>query len=139
MKNQKRKNVVVILGMSCLLVLGMPSHVNAEADKEYDNESISVQYVNLGRTDAKISISGRNASCYGKVSSRSGRSCSLTVTLQKKSSTGWTNVKSWSKSATASCEIKANYTLSKKGSYRVKAVGKCEGESRTQYSTTKSY
>lgn len=138
MKKQNKKKLFVVLGMSYLLALGTPLHTNA-AVLDNTNGGIELQYVNLRSVYGDLSISGKNAQCSGSASVQSGKKCNLTVTLQRKGSSGWVNVKSWSMSASKNCSIDKTYTLSTKGSYRVKATAKSETESKTVYSKTKTY
>lgn len=138
MITQKGKVLLVILGMCCMLAIGMPVEAREETDIIYD-EGITVQYVNISNVIPSFSISGGNAKCSGTIVATYGKSCSVTTTLQRKSGSSWLNVRSWSSSGITTCSTGGTSSVSEGVSYRVKVTGTCGSESSTQYSATKSY
>jgi hypothetical protein len=137
MRNKKSKALLTILGVSCTLLFAMPVHASDETSR-YDEE-ISVQYVSLESVSSSLSISSGKATCKGVVIGASGKTCSVQVTLQKKSGSSWLNVKTWSATGSTACTASGAYAISKGTSYRVKVIGKCGSESDTKYSAVKSY
>ncbi len=138
MKVKRGKILLVALGLCCTLIFGMP--VQASEENVGDYGEITPMYVNIKSVAPIITISGGKAACTGKISVTSGKSCSIAITLQKKSGGSWINVKKWGAvTGTTSCSVSGSYSVSKGSTYRVKAVGKCGTESHTQYSSTKSY
>lgn len=138
MKTKRIKFLLAAIGMGVVLSTGTQVQASEPEEDGYE-EQISPQYINIRKVDAFLNISGGTAECKGVISATSGKTCSVTVSLQKKSGGSWVKVKSWTGSGTGSCSAKGSCSVSKGVTYRVKAVGKCGAESSTKYSATKSY
>lgn len=138
MRTQKGKILLVALGMCCAMVFGVPVKASGEVSNNYDEE-ITLQYVNLRNVTASLSISNGTATCNSKLTMQTNKSCSITMTLQKKSGSSWENIKTWSKSGTGDLALKESRSVPKGETYRVKATGTCGSESETRYSSVISY
>ena len=137
-----RKTLLAVLAMCFVLAFGMSVNASEGVNSSRDGDAdVVVQSVNIDQVTAGLSISTNGvATCTGKVIAKIGKSCSITITLQKKSDSSWTNVKTWNTiSGTTKCSITEKYTVSKGVSYRVKAVGKSGSETSTYYSDARNY
>lgn len=135
MKTQRGKILLVVLGMCCTLIFGMPVQASVGG---YDDE-ISPQYVTLNRVTANLTISDGKAVCTGGIYLKSKKSCSIVLELQKKSGGSWRTIKTATENRTQSGLFKKSWSISKGASYRLKVTGKCGSDKEIQYSSTKSY
>ena len=138
MKVQSVKVLLAAIGLSSMLIYSIPVEASEGIVREY-GEEIMPLYENSFKVRVTLVFSGGKAKCYGKVEGRAGKECSVTTTLQKKTSAGWTNIKTWKSSGQEECSAGGSATASKGVNYRVKVVGKSGTESDTRYSATKSY
>lgn len=99
--------------------------------------NINPMYVTLSDAFANLSISDGKAICTAVVKAQKKEKLSITMYLQKKSGTTWTNVKTWEKTAedAINLSLTKNYTVSK-GTYRVRAIMKAGSETVTKTSTS---
>lgn len=138
MKVQKIKILLATMIMSSAFMCGMP--VKAYDGMSNGSESgIELQYVSLEEGTATLAISGGTANCRTLASCKTSKNISITMTLQKASGNSWINVTTWSGSKTStrfSFEKSRNIS---KGKYRVKAKIKYGSDSKTTYSSSKSY
>jgi hypothetical protein len=108
---------------------------------------ITPRYVNASVFAVSLSInSSGKAMSYAYASAATySNSVYLTITLQRYTSSGWTNVKSWSTSGTREAELDKSYYVTSGYSYRTKAVATLYTSSGsyveqiTAYSKTVSY
>lgn len=138
MKVRRTKILLVAMTMSSVLMSGMP--VRAYENNAKLDSGIELQYVNLEEGSAELSIAGGNANCRTYAACKKAKSISITMTLQKASGGTWTKIATWtgSKNATSYKFEKTKINISK-GKYRVKAIIKCGSDSKTTYSSSKSY
>lgn len=137
---------VVSIFMACL-VLCSAGGVTASAAVKPDNGSIAAPcYLYTNRASTYLTIYQGEASCRSNVYGISGTTTKIVVTqiLQKKNGNSWTEVKSWNKTFdTWYCSYPNPYSLTEKGTYRVKTVAKVykgtDYETVTTYSTEVSY
>ncbi len=137
---------VLSIGM-CFLLLGSMSVpvLTAEAP-EYpsDLSLITSRYIYINNAYSTLAISDGTATIKGFVQkTTSGESIYLSSTLQQYSNDMWSDIKSWSKSSTASSvSISEKFTVSK-GKFRVATYYSVSGpdgsESNTVYSRTVTY
>lgn len=138
MKVQRAKVLLAAIGLSSMLMYSIPVEASGGIECEYE-EGIMPQYVSSFHVEASLSFSGGEAKCIGKVIGKSGVKYKVIATLQKKTSSGWTNIKTWENSGQKSCSTGGSKSVSKGVKYRLKVVGKSGTESAIKYSATKSY
>ena len=138
MRVQRAKVLLAAIGLSGILMYNMPVEASERLMYEY-GEGIMPQYEKSFDVQATLNFSGGKAKCLGKVIGKDGIKYSVTVTLQKKTSSGWTNIKTWKGSGQKGCSTSGSEPVSKGSKYRVKVVGKSGTESATSYSDMKSY
>lgn len=133
----KKKKLLVMVVMLCVLVTGIP--VCASAENIEDEESY-LRYVNISDASAVLTLSGNTATCTTILSSKSAKSLSITMKLQKYTGGSWENVATWTASDSSGTilTLKKSKSIST-GKYRVKSTCKCGSESITKYSSTKTY
>lgn len=123
----------------CLTVFAlMPTHA---AQASYTNEVniVTPAYANISFIDSNLYISGSVAKILGEASSYNKKYVTITSTLQRYSSGNWVNVRTYSSSGYGYVSINKEYSLSSSGSYRVRTIASCSGETITKYSTIKIY
>ena len=130
--------------ISCVFI-STPALAGEKPISASDIPIITPQYTYINSASSLLTISDGTATIKGSVQKTpSGKNISLTCTLQKKSGSTWTKIKSWSDSSSTapSVYISQKYTVSK-GEYRVKATYSVNGtngtESGTVYSKTVEY
>lgn len=143
-----KRFVCVIMSFVLALSLSVPAFADNQSTVGNSPNQIHLDYVNISALNAGLSIdsSGR-ASCTGNVTlyNRSN-TVALSVQLQRYSSGGWSNVKSWSISAHGNtpAEIVNSYYVTS-GKYRVSCTAKVYNasgsllETQTAYSATQTY
>lgn len=137
---------IAFIFMACLVFCSVGG-VTASATVPPDNGSIvSPCYLYTDRAYSNLTIYQGDASCKSTVYGISGTTTKIVVTqtLQKKDGNSWTKVKSWSKTFnTWYCSYPNSYSLTERGTYRVKTVAKVyKGtayETVTTYSTEVTY
>lgn len=139
MKKSKR-----ILSLLLVLVtaLGIITPLASAADlSEYEQIIIVPQYlrINTLNPDLTISSSGRSTSSCTTSLKNTTDTCELTMTLQKKSGSSWSTVKSWTKSGSLSLGIEQDWYVTAGYSYRVKVVAKIYSSSGTLVETVTEY
>ena len=136
--------ISLLIIISCVFI-STPALAGEKTINTSNIPIITPQYTYINSASSLLTISDGTATIKGSVQKTpSGKNISLTCTLQKKSGSTWTNVKSWSDSSTTdpSVYISEKYTVSK-GEYRVKTNYSVSGtngtESGTVYSKTVEY
>lgn len=94
-KTNIQKAITIIL--SALLVFSNSIVCNAQSLR---NDEISTYYVNIDRRSAAISISGIKANCKASLQAKSSMALKIKMELQKKKSSGYETVETWSSSKT---------------------------------------
>lgn len=132
----KKKIMIPIMLMT--LICGIPAEASDVTEKVSTGVMVPC-YENISNAKISIEITGNNATCYATVASRSVQDIKITLTLQKKSGTSWTNITSWttSKNDAKACSLTKTKSIST-GTYRTKAILKCGNETITKYSGTKT-
>lgn len=92
-------------------------------------QTFPLRYQNTQSVLASLSIKGRTATCYGKVTPQGTQDCSLSLTLYRKNGSRWVAVQTWTQSAQqgASASLKKTKSIGF-GTYKVTAVGNVDGE-----------
>lgn len=86
-----------------------------------DKITISPQWTNVNNIDLYLDFEGGEANCSGLIRALSGTTkISATFKLERRTSSGWTHVKSWSKSSsTSSLSFYETYAVSSGHTYRL--------------------
>lgn len=118
---------IVSIFMACL-VLCSAGGVIASAAVPPDNGGIvSPCYLYTDEVYSTLSIYKGEASCKSTVYGIPGTTTKIVVTkiLQKKNGNSWTDVNTWNKTYfTWYCSYPSPYTVTEKGTYRVRTVAK---------------
>lgn len=118
---------IVSIFMTCL-ILCSAGGVTASAAVPPDNGSIvSPCYLYTNRIYSNLSFSGSEASCKSTVYGIQDTTTMIVVQkiLQKKNGNSWTDVNTWNKIFfTWYCSYPSPYTVTEKGTYRVRTVAK---------------
>ncbi len=141
MKNQKAKRIFASICLStCLLTFSAPISLASETTSDIDSSVVPCNAY-ISYSSCSLKSSGNTLIAYGMVSAHSSvNKCSITLVLQKKSGSSWTQIAEWSGSKNSN-----SYTLSKrrnssKGTYRAIATVKVwngnSSESNKVYSNT---
>lgn len=121
MKTKKIATKIFAL-ILCFAVV-WPSMMDCQAmDYDYDGNVIRIEPRYIGTNDVysslTISSSGR-ATCLGSVSTDSGYTANVKMSLQQKNGTTWSTIKTWSDSG-ADVLLSGNYYVASGYDYRVK-------------------
>ncbi len=95
-RSVKLKQFALII-LSVLMIFGSTMISNAAVIN--DNE-ISPYYVNISDNSAKLSISGIKANCSAAIQSKKSVNLKIKMELQKKKSSGYVTVETWTSSKT---------------------------------------
>ena len=136
-----KKLLGIVFGM--VLLLGIMIAPSAQS------EFITPYYVHVNDVVVSFTLNGNVASCYGHVEpAGSNGKAYITVKLQQKIGTKWTDFASWSGTASAFGKMavaEGTKTLTQGYSYRVAAYGTIKDrsgnvlESVSEFSATRSY
>lgn len=137
---------ILSIFMACLVICSAGG-ITASAAVPPDNGSIvSPCYLYTDKAYSNLTISGGVASCKSTVYGISGTTTRIFVmqTLQKKNGNSWSDVISWGKTFYSwYCSYPNPYSLTEKGTYRVKTEARVYKdtayETVTTYSTEASY
>lgn len=87
---------VAIIMISATLFSAIPTYANTESD--YDNQESIAVYSNAATSTCSISVSGITATCTVRVKSPKSQLAKVTMEMQKKKSSGYKTVETWSSS-----------------------------------------
>lgn len=136
------KKFAAVLCAFCMLV---GAGTNAMAVTEVSANQVSAieiqpRYTYADHVDAFLSISGKTAYVDAEAQGKSNVSkIKLTVTLQKKSGSSWSTVKTWTDTDSSDYVYVSEERSVSSGTYRVKATAVFNGsETVTTYSDTET-
>ncbi len=139
MKILRKASILVLV----LALIAVPNPVNAKSSKVEDELNgsfmITPMMVNIDSGKASLSISNGTASIWAKATTYNNKYCTMSVKLLKSTSSGWSEIASYSASGYGGATVSKSYSLSTSGTYLVKSVISSGGETLTTYSTSKSY
>ena len=134
----KLRQILLYLFVIGLLV--QPSIVRASTETSSQIDQIAfaplMQYIRSGY--AWLDINGSAATIEARGTSNN-RYISVKATLMRNTSSGWVEVDSYSSSDSGSVLVSRSFRLVTRGTYRVKAVFSCSGETLTTYSSARTY
>ena len=96
MKIKKMLKRIVLIALSLFTALNGAAVCNAAVK----NEEIAPYYVNISSSSASLNISGIKATCNAVLRANSSVSLSIKMELQKKKSSGYETVETWTSSKT---------------------------------------
>ena len=128
-----------IISMLMVMIMSLNICIMANASEETDpNDGISLYYLYTVGVNANLSISSKTATCTGRIEGTPGKATKITITvyLEKKNGTSWTEVTHQSKTVSSSgASIAFTKASLSSGSYRVRTTGKVY--SGTKYESVK--
>lgn len=102
------------------LVLSMGYLALSHAEIKQPADTVSPLYIVIKDINSTLSINGTTASCFGKVTAMSSvYLCSVTVSLYKKTDSGWSWVTGWSGNGTGRASASGDTTVISGNQYRV--------------------
>lgn len=104
-------------------------------------------YSDTGKAEASLSISGGSAECAGRIKPNAGQNANITMRLQQKKDGRWTNIATWTGSATdgKTASLSKTKSVAKGYDYRLYVSGTIKNsdgstaESPYKYSSTVHY
>jgi len=133
-----KKTISIFLAVFLVFSLALPAYA-ADAQPQSD---VSLRFTHIWSLGAYLSISSAGkADCEGIVTASSDEyTAVLTVTLQKSTSSGWTNIKSWESSGSGQSGliVGGSYYVAR-GTYRVCSTAKIYSSSGTLLETASYY
>lgn len=135
MGNKIFRKGIVAVGMGLVLLSETPSAVLANVP-----EQIQPMTVYISDCNAELSISEKGVALVKvDVTSKGGSSTSINAILQKKTSDGWKDTKTWKVEGQGGYTLLSKTYLVSKGTYRVYATVKAGTETKHPVSATKTY
>ncbi len=131
----KQKSKLLVLTLILSLCMGfIQIGVYADNTNNYRTDNIISASCNLS-----INSSGK-AKISAICDARDGKTIYGKVILKRKTYNGWSNVKTFEKIGYGGeLYIDKKYQLNKKGTYKLKFIMSCDGETYSFYSKTKKY
>ena len=131
----KRVLKVMSLIMALVLMLSTSSLAFATEETTPADDEIITRYTTISNTSTAINISGITATCSGMVASKYKTTLKIKLELQKKKSSGYETVKTWSgsKSNTTAYQLSGSRAINILSKYRVKATYTAGSETTTIY------
>lgn len=130
MKIKKMFKQIVLIALSLMIALNGTLVCNAAVE----NEEITPYYVNISSSYANLSISGIKATCNASLSSKSSVSLSIKMELQKKKSSGYETVKTWTSSKTGTyLSMSESRNINILSTYRLKVTLTAGSETEVVY------
>lgn len=98
-------------------------------------ENVAVPYyTTIGTTSYAVSISGITASCRASITSKTSTTLKIVMELQKKGSSGYSTVKTWSDSRTGTTlAVSGSKTINILSTYRLKVTFTAGSETKVYY------
>ncbi|MBR0540953.1 MAG: hypothetical protein IJK26_01965 [Clostridia bacterium] len=128
-----RKRIILVLLIVTILALSVVCCF-AEDIETPENEVDIEEFVVINTCDSDLSISGITATCTATLHSKYSTNLSIVMVLQKSTSNGYTDVKSWSKSGTGTnISISESRAINVFSTYRLKVTFTAGNESYTTY------
>lgn len=118
---------IVSIFMACLVLCSAGGVTSSAAVSPEPDSIVSPCYLYTDIVSSYLSLSGSEASCKSTVYGIQGTTTKIVVTkiLQKKNGNSWTDVNTWNRIFfTWYCSYPSPYTVTEKGTYRVRTVAK---------------
>lgn len=132
-KKRFSKLLCIILAVFTVFSSAFPASA-AVIDDNDGGSSIAPLYVTIGTTSYGISISGITAKCAASLSSKTSTSLKIVMELQKKGSSGYSTVKTWSDSRTGTAlGVSGSKTINILSTYRLKVTFTAGSETKVYY------
>lgn len=102
--------------------------------QENEDDGISLYYTTISGGTCQIYISGVTAHCSGTLTAKSSTSLKIKLEIQKKKSSGYETVETWTGSKTGvSLAVSGTRTINVLSTYRLKATYTAGSETIVQY------
>lgn len=132
LRNFSRKFFLILLSVSMLL--SCPLFANAAAVENNDNSQFELMYTTIETNRSSISISGIKATCSAKMTSKKSTTLKIKMELQKKKTSGYETVETWTSSKTGvSLSMSESRNINILCDYRLKVTFTAGSESTTVY------
>ena len=130
MKIKKMLKRIVLIALSLFTALNGAAVCKAAVK----NEEIAPYYVNISLSSATLRISGIKATCNATLRSKSSVSLSIKMELQKKKSSGYETVETWTSSKTGTyLSMDESRNINLLCSYRLKTTFTAGSETEVKY------
>ncbi len=128
----KRSIAIVLVVMTILLSVSIFAW--ADGFDTQEPEPIIPEFVNISIYSANIEKSGISVNCSATLTSRISTNLSITMVLQKSTSNGYTDVKTWTTNGYGTyIDIAKSKTINILSTYRLKVTFVAGNESFTTY------
>lgn len=127
-------NKIIALLMALIVLLCSSSVANASIPENSSENQIIPMYVNINSNQSSIIISGIKATCYAKLTSKISTTLKIKMECQKKKSSGYVTVQTWTKSKTGnSLALTGSRNINILYDYRLKVTFTAGSETVTTY------
>lgn len=140
-KTLKKKilGIICTFGLCICMTGGSTAVYGASVDSCVDKIA-EARYANISSYSTGLKLNGSTFNATAEVYAKLKASISVTMTLQRRSGTSWSDVTSWFDSTTGiDISLDKKYVAGTRGNYRVRAVYTVNGETITTYSSTVTY
>lgn len=132
LRNFSRKFFLILLSVSMLL--SCPLFANAAAVENNDNSQFELMYTTIETNRSSISINGIKATCSAKMTSKKSTTLKIKMELQKKKTSGYETVETWTSSKTGvSLSMSESRNINILCDYRLKITFTAGSESIVVY------
>lgn len=134
LKSTKLSKQFFLILLSFVMLLSYPLSVNAAAINNNDNGQVDLMYTTIETNASSISISGIKATCSAKMTSKKSTTLKIKMELQKKKTSGYETVETWTSSKTGvSLVFSKSRNINILCDYRLKVTFTAGTESTTVY------
>lgn len=131
------KKLKKIGAMLMALVMTMTACTTVYAANETDSsdtETVEARYVVIENAESSLSVSGISATCTAKLKTKSSKSLKIKMELQKKKSTGYETLQTWTASKTGKyLTMTESRNINLLCSYRLKTTFTAGSETEVKY------
>lgn len=134
LKSTKFSKQFFLILLSFVLLLSCPLSANAAVIDDNDNGQADLMYTTIETNSSSISISGIKATCVAKMTSKKSTTLKIKMECQKKKSSGYETVETWTSSRTGnSLGLTESRNINILCDYRLKVTFTAGTESTTVY------
>lgn len=131
---KKRFYKLLCIVLAVVTVFSSALSVSAAVIDDNDEPGIMPMYTTIGTASCAVSISGITASCRASLSSKTSTSLKIKMELQKKKSSGYSTVETWTGSRTGTTlAVSGSRTINVLSTYRVKVTFTAGSETTVVY------
>lgn len=134
LKSTKFSKQFFLILLPLVMLLSCPFSVNAAVIENNDNGQVDLMYTTIETNKSSISISGIKATCSAKMTSKKSTTLKIKMELQKKKSSGYETIETWTSSKTGvSLAASESRNINILCNYRLKVTFTAGSESTTVY------